>query len=297
MEYIHGSFKIDLHGSILSKCYCTESNGRCYILTCKTFTSLTPADERMKEMHSFLCEFVEILAVRLVAIVSTQSALTYSGKGFELMGCFSKKKDEGRDVSRKIDDQIRGEKAAYQANHRLLFLGSGESGKSTIIKQIKSLHDDAVDDIERKEKVEVIKENIKDGILAIINAMETIDPPCKLANQDLQWRVDWIRDKMSTTGNGNYTDEFFDHVEAVWQDEGIQETFKRSHEYRLIDCAQYFLNRVATIRKADYSPTAEDYLGCLFLTRGIIETRIQIDGVTLTLFDVGGQSEERRKWI
>ena len=127
--------------------------------------------------------------------------------------------------------------------------------------------------------------------------METIDPPCKLANQDLQWRVDWIRDKMSTTGNGNYTDEIFDHVEAVWQDEGIQETFKRSHEYRLIDCAQYFLNRVATIRKANYSPTAEDYLRCRVLTRGITETRVQIDGVTYNLFDVGGQSEERRKWI
>lgn len=215
------------------------------------------------------------------------------------MGCFfsNSNNDEAQRISQKIDQDIRREKVQYRATHRLLLLGAGESGKSTIVKQMKILHVDGFNDQEKIQKTEEIKKNIKDGILAIINAMKVIVPPCKVANLDLQWRVDWLLENMSTTENCVYTDEFFDHVELVWQDRGIQDTFERSNEYQLIDCAQYFLNRVETVRKPDYSPTNQDLLRCRVLTRGIIETHFQVDKVSFHMFDVGGQRDERRKWI
>lgn len=215
------------------------------------------------------------------------------------MGCFSSNTgdDDAADRSRKIDNQIRQEKVTYRATHRLLLLGAGESGKSTIVKQMKILHVDGFNDQEKVQKTEEIKKNIKDGILAIINAMKVIVPPCKLADPELQWRVDWICENMSTTENCNYTDEFFDHVELVWQDQGIKDTFERSNEYQLIDCAKYFLDRVANVRQSTYSPTNQDLLRCRVLTRGIIETHFQVDKVSFHMFDVGGQRDERRKWI
>jgi len=214
------------------------------------------------------------------------------------MGCISSREDdEAREISRKIDIEIRQEKATYRATHRLLLLGAGESGKSTIVKQMKILHVDGFNDQEKIQKTEEIKKNIKDGILAIIIAMKTIIPPCKLANPDLQWRVDWITDNMSIHENCVYSDEFFEHVELVWQDQGIQDTFERSNEYQLIDCAQYFLDRVSDIKRPDYSPGNQDLLRCRVLTRGIIETHFQVDKVSFHMFDVGGQRDERRKWI
>lgn len=32
--------------------------------------------------------------------------------------------------------------------------------------------------------------------------------------------------------------EFFEHAQKLWEDEGIKACFERSNEYQLIDCAQ-----------------------------------------------------------
>lgn len=32
--------------------------------------------------------------------------------------------------------------------------------------------------------------------------------------------------------------EFLDHAEKLWADAGVQECYRRSHEFQLIDCAK-----------------------------------------------------------
>ena len=34
-----------------------------------------------------------------------------------------------------------------------------------------------------------------------------------------------------------YIQEFYQHAEALWNDEGVQKVYRRSDEYQLIDCA------------------------------------------------------------
>ncbi|KAG0711049.1 Guanine nucleotide-binding protein G(s) subunit alpha [Chionoecetes opilio] len=58
-----------------------------------------------------------------------------------------------------------------------------------------------------------------------------------------------------------------------------------------------FLDQVHTVRRPDYTPTEQDILRCRVLTLGIFETRFQVDKVNFHMFDVGGQRDERRKWI
>nr|CAD7608153.1 unnamed protein product [Timema genevievae] len=41
----------------------------------------------------------------------------------------------------------------------------------------------------------------------------------------------------------------------------------------------------------------QDILRCRVLTSGIFETRFQVEKVNFHMFDVGGQRDERRKWI
>lgn len=53
----------------------------------------------------------------------------------------------------------------YRATHRLLLLGAGESGKSTIVKQMRILHVDGFSEREKKQKIEDIKKNIRDAII------------------------------------------------------------------------------------------------------------------------------------
>lgn len=64
-----------------------------------------------------------------------------------------------------ITKQLQKDKQVYRATHRLLLLGAGESGKSTIVKQMRILHVNGFSEPERKQKIEDIKKNIRDAIL------------------------------------------------------------------------------------------------------------------------------------
>ncbi|KAF7662597.1 hypothetical protein LDENG_00231930 [Lucifuga dentata] len=203
---------------------------------------------------------------------------------------------EAKKVSKNIDRALKELKREYKQTHRLLLLGAGESGKSTIVKQMRILHVNGFNAEEKKQKIQDIRKNVKDAIVTIVSAMSTLIPPVPLANPEDQFRIEYIK-SIAPLSDFDYSQEFFDHAKRLWDDEGVKACFERSNEYQLIDCAQYFLDRIDSVRQSDYTPTDQDLLRCRVLTSGIFETRFQVDKVNFHMFDVGGQRDERRKWI
>ena len=128
----------------------------------------------------------------------------------------------------------------------------------------------------------------------MFSAMSEINPPVQLQNPESQPSFDYCVNKKHEQ---EYDDVFFSHVSRLWKDPGVQECYDRSHEYQLIDCAKYFLDKVDDVRNPDYAPSSQDMLRCRVLTQGIFETRFTIEKVNFHMFDVGGQRDERRKWI
>ncbi|CAF3794679.1 unnamed protein product [Rotaria sp. Silwood1] len=152
------------------------------------------------------------------------------------------------------------------------------------------------DEEERVDKIPDIKRNIHDSLTSILRALDTISPPVSLEHSENRERATYIL----TTAHQldfDYPPEFFDDVETLWRDGGVQECFQRSNEYQLIDSAKYFLDRVNEIKRPKYMPSDQDILRCRVLTSGIYETIFTVDRVCFHMFDVGGQRVERRKWI
>ncbi|ESN96641.1 hypothetical protein HELRODRAFT_68124, partial [Helobdella robusta] len=130
----------------------------------------------------------------------------------------------------------------------------------------------------------------------IVGSMSTIDPPVALADPSNQPSVDYIL-QVASKQDFNFTPEFYMHTETLWKDKGVRACFERSNEYQLIDCAKYFLDKTNDLKSSDYMPTEQDILRCRVLTSGIFETKFSVDKVNFHMFDVGGQRDERRKWI
>lgn len=203
---------------------------------------------------------------------------------------------EQRKTNRQIEEQLQKDKQVYRATHRLLLLGAGESGKSTIVKQMRILHINGFNEKEKKEKISDIKRNVRDSILVIVKAMNEIVPTVQLEKPENESLLSYILDTASSL-EYDFPDELFDTVQQLWVDKGVQSCYDRSNEYQLIDCAKYFLDKVQDIRRPDYTPSEQDILRCRVMTTGIFETKFEVDKVRFHMFDVGGQRDERRKWI
>lgn len=79
---------------------------------------------------------------------------------------------ELRKRSQEIDKELKKSGTVFKQTIKLLLLGTGESGKSTVLKQMRIIHISKFSEQERRDKINDIKSNIRDSILSILDAME-----------------------------------------------------------------------------------------------------------------------------
>jgi len=88
-----------------------------------------------------------------------------------------------------------------------------------------------------------------------------------------------------------------DSISTLWADDGIQKTYANRSHFQLNDSAKYFFDKVHEIIRHEYVPSTQDIYRVRVRTTGVIESDFEIEGNKFKMVDVGGQRNERKKWI
>jgi guanine nucleotide-binding protein G(i) subunit alpha len=192
-----------------------------------------------------------------------------------------------------INNQLRKEKARLDAEIKLLLLGAGESGKSTIAKQMKIIHLDGFSKEERESYRSIIASNTVGSMRVLITAAADMGLELARDNKDPASRL------MGEAGGfgGLLTPQAGKDIKALWSDPAIRAAYARSSEFQLNDSAGYYFDTIDRLVLPDYIPSEQDVLRSRTKTTGIIETEFDVEGTHFRMVDVGGQRSERKKWM
>lgn len=116
------------------------------------------------------------------------------------------------------------------------FTGAGESGKSTILKQMKLIHEGGYSADERESFKEIIFSNTVQSMRVILEAMEIME--LALADTRNEFHVQTIFMQPNQIEGDHLAPDVGNAVKSLWIDEGIQQCFQRSREFQLNDSAQ-----------------------------------------------------------
>ncbi|KAI4824340.1 hypothetical protein KUCAC02_012862 [Chaenocephalus aceratus] len=197
--------------------------------------------------------------------------------------------------SKDLEKQLQKDADKDAKTVKLLLLGAGESGKSTIVKQMKILHQGGYTKEEQLEFRGIVFGNILQSTLAIIRGMEMLN--IDFGSPTAQENAQKLQNLSDSIEEGTMPPELSDVIQKLWKDTGVQAAYDRAAEFQLNDSAGYYLNEMERISKSDYLPTEQDVLRSRVKTTGIIEEQFACKELHFRMFDVGGQRSERKKWI
>ncbi|KAJ3030930.1 UNVERIFIED_CONTAM: Guanine nucleotide-binding protein G(i) subunit alpha-2 [Siphonaria sp. JEL0065] len=161
-----------------------------------------------------------------------------------------------KQISDQIDADLRRESIAKQKapkGPKLILLGSGDSGKSTVLKQLKILRGGGFTDDERHEFKLRVWSNIVDTIKLLVSALDTLQ--IDLGSADLKADADAIQQFVL---DKELPENIVESIRKLWNDSGIQSGVKRANELpEFVYTAEFYMNDLERHTKSYYVPTDE----------------------------------------
>jgi len=188
---------------------------------------------------------------------------------------------------------------------KFLLLGSGESGKSTFHKQAKILFENADFKDELSQFTNVVYANLVVTVQALCTSLEkrqaNFEDP---ENEKIHKALSALNNDPTNfliKAKEKYSQEVHSSVKKIWADKSIQKAFQESrYEYHVFDGALHFFKDLDRLSPPKYEPSIDDILMCRRKTTGLVSCEFvhKINGqdTKLTIVDVGGQRNERKKW-
>jgi len=205
--------------------------------------------------------------------------------------------------TRMIERRIREIRTNDSEVIKLLFLGAGGSGKSTLFRQLRLLHGNGLGEEERRTYKTNIYNNIVKGMKTLLegnlsfNAREESDSESALLSK-VPMCEKKLADYIDTVDNCDpITPECAVYFKQAWRDKGMQDTWSYRSKLQLQDSLKYYLENIDRIATEGYIPSKDDVMHVRIKTTGIVEEKLTMNTRPFLIVDVGGQRSERRKWL
>lgn len=211
------------------------------------------------------------------------------------MGTKSSKVLKKTKRDKEIEKKQREDMQADAKTIKILLLGAGESGKSTVFKQMQLISGlDFSKEILAGYKPKLIN-NLIEGFADLLRGMQGLG--LEFSEPESAARAEFIT---SNTDLRNLTQEITDAITGLWVDKGVKQAFSRRSEFQLQDNLDYLVMELKTFPKwggPKWTPSVNDIIRARVRTTGIVEEELKIHQVPFRFVDVGGQRNERKKWI
>jgi guanine nucleotide-binding protein G(i) subunit alpha len=143
-------------------------------------------------------------------------------------------KTHDKKIAKDLDIDARNNKKV----HKLLLLGAGESGKSTLFKQMNNIYGKKFPPEVRAKYVQTIHNNVIDSCRVLALHVDKFGQGCdSQEGQESKARFENITESV-------LTQELATSAKQLWFDPGIQRTYRARNKFQLHDSTQYFLEKV-----------------------------------------------------
>jgi len=222
------------------------------------------------------------------------------------MGCLC---PDGDATTQRINREIRQNENRDLLKIKLLFLGAGGSGKSTLFNQLRILYGNGLTEKIRRGYTMNICNNIIAGMKTLVEGNLEMAYADKKGDEKTTFSKENNRIKIKPCDEKTVeliqdisewhtlSPQTAKVIKMAWADAGIQSTWENRSQLQVQDSLAYFVENVERISKPDYIPSKDDVLNVRVITTGIVEEDMMIQDKTFHIVDVGGQRSERRKWI
>ncbi|KAG7267503.1 hypothetical protein CRUP_008264 [Coryphaenoides rupestris] len=216
-----------------------------------------------------------------VAVVVHQSLWWSTSRcgGLDSKG-LSEEDKHARGHSSRIEQDLSDERQARRDTNEvtILLLGAAESGKSTLVKQMKLIHSHGFTKQELISFKPAVLDNLLTSMKFVLQGMGMLR--INLCNKSNKAHARALLSCPQCVGDDQELVPFAAHAFlALWADPGVRSAAARGQEFDLNDSALYFFEDVIRITAPNYVPTEMDVLRVRVRTCGIIETQFEVNNV------------------
>eukprot|EP01083_Nonionella_stella_P098213 276108_1 len=201
-------------------------------------------------------------------------------------------------TSRMIDTKMKQIEHAEKKYCKLLFLGPGGGGKSTIFKQLQWLHGGGFTDMALQSFKNHIHMQITTQMkYAIKHYLSEPTDDTQLQNEiDLVRQCDIANPRDPSFKSFNILGK---SISYIWSNDARLKDIFDQYDEKIImwPSTEYFWDALPRVSTPEYTPTNVDIIKVRNMSTGVVQKRFSIEGCNFHIFDVGGQKSERKKWI